>query len=394
MKKRILLLLLVIPALVKAQDVMTETRQELTSPDGAYRFTFYQRAVGEDNAQMYYTLTYKNRPVIEESKLGVLIENQLFESALGIPNDTCHFWCENLKLTGTEHQKTDEIWKPVYGERAEVRDCYNEMTLKFKKGEGKGNQDGGYDKRKNYFMNIIVRAYNEGVAFRYHFPEMTNGLFLHIVGEQTSFTMPEGTMAYYERWAQGPYELRPLKGWGKEESERPLTLKLPDGLSVALLEAEMVDYVRGKFRLSAEKPSTLESARDMAQDVFLRLMEYKQMLRKETVRSMAFFIAHNLVVDYLRRYYRKQEMSAYFYEYGMNVTDDTESGVIANDLSAQENLKLLQLSPQRRTVYIMSRFQGKTAPEISEELCLSRRTIENHLLASRKKIREYIKSCI
>ena len=260
MKKRILLLLLVIPALIKAQDVMTETRQELTSPDGAYRFTFYQRAVGEDNAQMYYTLTYKNRPVIEESKLGVLIENQLFESALGIPNDTCHFWCENLKLTGTEHQKTDERWKPVYGERAEVRDCYNEMTLKFKKGEGKGNRDGGYDKRKNYFMNIIVRAYNEGVTFRYHFPEMTNGLFLHIVGEQTSFTMPEGTMAYYERWAQGPYELRPLEGWGKEESERPLTLKLPDGLSVALLEAEMVDYVRGKFRLSAEKPSTLETS--------------------------------------------------------------------------------------------------------------------------------------
>ena len=117
------------------------------------------------------------------------------------------------------------------------------------------------------------------------------------------------------------------------------------------------------------KINDYESARDMAQDVFLRLMEYKQILRKETVRSMVFFIAHNLVVDYLRRYYR-------------------------NDLSAQEKLKLLQLSPQRRTVYIMSRFQGKTAPEISEELCLSRRTIENHLLASRKEIREYIKSCI
>ena len=49
--------------------------------------------------------------------------------------------------------------------------------------------EGGYDKRKNYFMNIIVRAYNEGVAFRYHFPETTNGLFLHITGERTSFTM-------------------------------------------------------------------------------------------------------------------------------------------------------------------------------------------------------------
>ena len=260
MKKSILLLLLVIPTLTKAQNVMTETRRELTSPDGAYRFTFYQRSFGEDNARMYYTLIYKNRPVVEEGELGVQIENQLFESALGVPNDTCHFWCENLKLTDTDHRKNDATWKPVYGERAEVRDCYNEMTLKFRKGEGQGMTEGGYDKRKNYFMNIIVRAYNEGVAFRYHFPETTNGLFLHITGERTSFTMPEGTMAYYERWAQGPYELRPLSGWGKEESERPLTMKLPDGLTVALLEAEMVDYARGKFRLSAEKPSTLETS--------------------------------------------------------------------------------------------------------------------------------------
>ena len=48
------------------------------------------------------------------------------------------------------------------------------MTLKFRKGEGQGMTEGGYDKRKNYFMNIIVRAYNEGVAFRYHFPETTS----------------------------------------------------------------------------------------------------------------------------------------------------------------------------------------------------------------------------
>ena len=41
------------------------------------------------------------------------------------------------------------------------------------------------------------------------------------------------------------------------------------------------------------KINDYESARDMAQDVFLRLMEYKQILRKETVRSMVFFIAHN-----------------------------------------------------------------------------------------------------
>ena len=67
MKKIILILLLAIPVLIEAQNVMTETRQVLISPDGAYRFTFYQRALGKDNTRMYYTLTYKDRPVVEES---------------------------------------------------------------------------------------------------------------------------------------------------------------------------------------------------------------------------------------------------------------------------------------------------------------------------------------
>ena len=61
-----------------------------------------------------------------------------------------------MPVSYTHLRKADETWKPVYGERAEIRDCYNEMTLKFKKGEGDGAQEGGYDKRKNYFMNIIV----------------------------------------------------------------------------------------------------------------------------------------------------------------------------------------------------------------------------------------------
>ena len=106
----------------------------------------------------------------------------------------------------------------------------------------------GYDKRKYYAMDIIVRAYDEGIAIRYHFPETANSLFLHITGEQTSFAFPEGTVAWYEEWAQGPYEKRFLKGeWF--ESERPLLLQLPGGTYVALLEAAMRDYTRDKFKL-------------------------------------------------------------------------------------------------------------------------------------------------
>lgn len=242
------------------QKVLENTRHKLESPNGKYVFEFYQREFGEDKRQMYYTLTYDGKSVVEESELGVLIENHLFESALGIPNDNCELWGENLTLSGEQRRSINETWEPLYGERSQVKDNYNELVLQFKKGaDAIGVKEHGYDKRRYYMLDFEVRAYDEGVAFRYHFPEANNGLFIHIVGEQTQFTLPEGTMAYYERWAQGPYSLRPLKDWS-DECERPLTLKLTNGLTVALTEAQMVDYTRMKFRLSDTKANTLNAS--------------------------------------------------------------------------------------------------------------------------------------
>ena len=58
-----------------------------------------------------------------------------------------------------------------------------------------------------------------------------------------------------------------------------------------------------------------ELAKDLSQDVFLRLVSYKSMIRKDTVRSMIYTIAYNLIIDYLRRYYKKQDgISSYIYE--------------------------------------------------------------------------------
>lgn len=252
-------LFLVINLLPAVSQTVQGTLKTLSSPDGAYTFTFYQKQTTPTATQMYYTLTYQGKQVIHESELGVLIENKLFESALGIANDDTKLWGESLRLIGEETTQVNNTWKPVYGERSTITDHYNQLTLQFRKEGDTGTQDSGYDKRRHYQMNFIVRAYNEGIAFRYHFPEATNGLFLHITSEQTQFTLPEGTTAYYERWAQGPYELLPLQNWN-DESERPLTLKLQNGLTVALAEAEMVDYARMKFRLNDKKNNTLQAS--------------------------------------------------------------------------------------------------------------------------------------
>lgn len=216
----------------------------LSSPDGQYTISING---------MTYSVNYCGKTIINTSRLGIDIDNRLFESALGIPRGIHENWCSDFILTSEERTSRDTTWTPLYGENNTIRDHYNQLTLHYEKGNnGQGTISQGYDKRKYYALDIIVRAYNEGIAFRYHFPETSNGLFLHITGEQTSFSMPQGTMAWYEEWAQGPFDKRPLikKNWF--DCERPLLMQLPEGTYVALLEASLKNYVRGKFHLKQD----------------------------------------------------------------------------------------------------------------------------------------------
>ena len=137
-----------------------------------------------------------------------------------------------------------------------------------------------------------------------------------------------------------------------------------------------------------------ETARDLSQDVFLRLMDYKQMLRSDTVKYFIFTIARNLLNDYLRRYYKKLEITSYIYDHAITYTNETESLIIAKELSLLEKHKLGMLSDQRRKIYTMNRFEEKSISEISTELSISPRTVENHLFVSRKVVRDFIRQCI
>lgn len=75
---------------------------------------------------------------------------------------------------------------------------------------------------------------------------------------------------------------------------------------------------------------------DLVQDAFLRLLEYRSMLRPETVRSFLYTIVRNLVTDYLRRHYKKQEVMACMCEGLSASVEDMESAVMAKDLFCQE----------------------------------------------------------
>lgn len=161
-----------------------------------------------------------------------------------------------------------------------------------------------------------------------------------------------------------------------------------------LIEESYVNLHHSVYLYIYYKIDNKEEAEDLAQDVFVRLMEYGQMLCPDTVKSFIFTIARNLVYDYLRRYYKKQEVSSYIYESTATCSNETESRVVANDLASHEMCKLSVLPPQRRTIYAMRRFEDKSIADISTELNLSPRTVENHLRMGRKEMREYIRQCI
>ena len=235
-----------------AQDT-GKAKQEVTlnSPDGKIRFQLEHRFEGGKRV-LYYTVQFKDQPVVLPSEMDIQLDNHISEQAMALKVDKAKKWCEDLRITNVVTSSANNTWKPVYGERTSVKDHYNAAVVEMLK-----------ENNPMYKMNVEVRVYNEGVAFRYFFPENEKGTYYRVVAENTAFTLPEGTMAWHAAWAQAPYNLLPLRNWN-QESERPLTLELPGGTYACLAEAAMTDYSRTKFKLGSNPNTILTSMHDPA----------------------------------------------------------------------------------------------------------------------------------
>jgi alpha-glucosidase len=200
-----------------AQDSLS-----VNSPNGKIHF---QLTVA--NNQTAYSISYQQKEAVQSSALGI------------------DGW-DQLTLHSVASIKKDNTWKPVYGERNIVRDHYNAKTFTFWKNNS-----------RSQVIQLEVRAYDEGIAFRYCFPKQSaGGSDIVISKDLTEYTLPENTKAWFTDHAQGEYRLVGLKDW-RGEAERPLTLQLNNGLFVSLAEAKVVDYCRTKFLLHPSKPNTI-----------------------------------------------------------------------------------------------------------------------------------------
>ena len=236
---------------------VANAQQKLTSPDGNFEMTFTLDKKGAP----VYDLSYKNQLVIKPSKLGLELKKEDankqtdFEWSDEKPNqadlDVKADLYNGFVLKNTKTSTFDETWTPVWGEEKEIRNHYNELAVTLDQ------------PKNNRYIIIRFRLFNDGLGFRYEFPQQPNLNYFIIKEERSQFAMTGDHIAY---WIPGDYDtqeydytesrLSEIRGLMKEaitpnSSQTPfsptgvqtsLLMKTDNGLYINLHEAALIDY--------------------------------------------------------------------------------------------------------------------------------------------------------
>lgn len=237
MKKTILYLLLM-------AGINFSQAQNLKSPDGELSMDF---SLQEDGTPTY-TLSFKGKEVIKTSKLGLNLKEQ--KDLLS-----------GFSIENTEESSFDNTWKPVWGESKEIRNHYNELEVNLVQEETRRN------------LIIRFRLFNDGLGFRYEFPEQENLVYFVVEEERTQFAMAGDHTAF---WIPGDYDSQEYdytesklseirekfdgavqpnasqEQFSKTGVQTSLMMKTDDGLYINLHEAALVEYSLMNLNLDHE----------------------------------------------------------------------------------------------------------------------------------------------
>ncbi|MFL1013113.1 glycoside hydrolase family 97 protein [Flavisericum labens] len=209
--------------------------QELESPNGEITLKFQLK----DDGIPTYQLFYKNKVVVNTSRLGFELKSDK-KSLL-----------DDFTISNTETIVFDETWKPVWGEESEIRNQYNELAVTLKQNE------------TNRSVLVRFRLFNDGLGFRYEFPQQNELIYFVIKEEKTQFAMTGDHTAF---WIPGDYDSQEYdytesklsemreqfdtavthnasqEQFSKTGVQTALMMKTDDGLYINLHEAALINY--------------------------------------------------------------------------------------------------------------------------------------------------------
>ena len=232
-------------------------QEKLTSPDGKLVMSFSLNERGTPT----YELAYKNKVVIKPSKLGLELVTENPEKQTDFEWNTKRPTQKELGTKAdmysgfvvkeTDTTSHDETWQPVWGEEQAIRNHYNELSVTLEQ------------PKNNRYMVIKFRLFDDGLAFRYEFPQQPNLNHFVIKEERSQFAMTGDHKAF---WLPGDYDtqeydyttskLSEIRGKMNQaitpnSSQTPfsptgvqtsLLMKTDDGLYINLHEAALIDY--------------------------------------------------------------------------------------------------------------------------------------------------------
>ncbi|MDR2671092.1 MAG: glycoside hydrolase family 97 N-terminal domain-containing protein, partial [Oscillospiraceae bacterium] len=167
-----------------------------------------------DQGVPYYHVTWRGDALVEASPLGLVTDAGDFSRGLTL---------EKVVVTDG-----DETWSPVVGEKAEIRDHYNQKEFVVKNDDGRR-------------ISLVVRAYDTGVAFRYLLPEGADDY--RVTREHTGFVFPVGAMAQvHVNNNQTVPQAVPVEQFASVNYQRPMTITCRTGAVVTLCEANLNNY--------------------------------------------------------------------------------------------------------------------------------------------------------
>ncbi len=209
-------------------DALAAETLAVSSPDGGLTVSFAVKALPQPylpGERAYYRVTYKGVPVLTDSPLGL--------DFLGAgPLD------QDFEVVGTARDVRDSTWDNPFGARRTVPDRYNELTVSLREKRAPGRR-----------MDLVFRAYDEGVAFRYVLPKQealgeftlsSENTGFYFAREASTFALNMGRFNTQNEGEYLPTKLADIKP--VSIINLPLLLELRGRPWVAILEADLTDY--------------------------------------------------------------------------------------------------------------------------------------------------------
>ena len=226
-----------VAAILATPASLLSAQVQVASPDGRNRVTLEIH-----ESKLGYSLARDGRVLILPSFLGLE-----FRGAARLQ--------DGLRITDTSRTSHDEWWTQPWGEVARVHDHHNELAVSVAEPGDSGRR-----------FTLRVRAFNDGIGFRYEFPEQPGLGSFEITEELTEFTFTDNPRAWWipsDRPRMDRSEMLYSSGPVStlDSVQTPLTLESVDGRTFMVIhEADLVDYARMNLAIRGMENRTLRSA--------------------------------------------------------------------------------------------------------------------------------------